>query len=280
MTVLADHRIRKQFDGIPVRLHLIVMDIILITKASDIAKLFGQSQFLTNKIYREFVSNTFGVPQTFKEFFAADDTGLGREPHPWSTVKPEHRVDYLMHSFITRFLSGPSLKPLAARFSQNLTDRFDRLDIAPEWSAMPDLYAFLQVHLFHASVEAMFGSFMFTVNPDFCEDFWRFENGVPDLAKGYPRWFNRASYTARDKCLASVHKWQELLKQKRLSQETVGDAAYHPIFGSEIVRKRHDAFSKMEPMSSDAWASEDLALIWGYVFFPAGLSVRIHLTRI
>lgn len=254
---------RSRFDGIPIRVRLVVMDIILLTKADDINQLFGQSQKLTNKIYREFVSNTFGVPQKFKQFFAADDSGLNREPRPGSKVKAENRVDYLMHTFITRFLSGPSLKPLAERFSEILSKRLARLEISQEWSYLPDLYAFMQEHIFHASVEAMFGSLIFEENPDFCDDFWKFEAKVPELAKGYPRFLSLEAHKARDKCIASVKKWQTLLDEKRKSHDVASVSDYDPLLGSRLVQERHSAFAKMVPMEADARASEDLALIWG-----------------
>ena len=242
------------------------MDVILLSSPRDINQVFGQSNKLTNKIYREFVSNTFGVPETFKRFFAADDTGLSREPRPGSKVKAEHRVDYLMHSLITRFLSGPSLKPLATRFSDNLTKRLEQVDITQEWSELPDLYAFLQEHVFRASVEAMFGSFIFEVNPEFCNDFWKFEGSVPELAKGLPRFLDHGAYDARDKCIASIARWQSLLDERRKGAGLKEDEDYDPTFGSRILQERHDAFAKMEPMNAKARASEDLALIWGLVY--------------
>ncbi|KAL8826675.1 MAG: hypothetical protein Q9191_003650 [Dirinaria sp. TL-2023a] len=238
------------------------MDMVLLTRASDINEIFGQSKNLTNKIYREFVSNTFGVPSSFKRFFAADDSGLGREPRAGSKIKLDHRVDYLMHSLITQFLSGPDLAPLATRFSNNISQRLEQLEVTQEWSDVPDLYAFVQEHVFHASVEAIFGSSIFELNPEFSKDFAKFEAHVPELAKGYPRFLNRGAYKARDRCIAGVKKWQSFLNdQKRTGTVPCND--YDPQFGSRLVQRRHSAFAKMEPMNADARASEDLALIWG-----------------
>ena len=262
---------RAQYYGIPVRIRLMVMDIILLTEPQHVSQLFGQSQDLSNKVYRNFVSKTFGVPQKFQDFFAADDSGLSRVPRPQSNVKPEHRVDYLMHTYITKFLSGPSLRPLAGRFTDNLVQRLEKLDVANQALSIPDLYGFLQDHFFRASVESMFGSGLLDVNPTFCTDFWAFESWVPDLAQGYPRWMKRQAYQSRDKCLENIKRWHRLLDIKRKSRDPGEVGTYHPMFGSEIVSKRHKAFSQMELMGPDARASEDLALIWGFVEFLPNL---------
>ena len=60
-------------------------------------------------------------------------------------------ADYLMHTFITQFMSGPSLGPLADRFTSNLIDRLEGEDISGEWKEYPNLYTFVRDHMLHAS---------------------------------------------------------------------------------------------------------------------------------
>lgn len=249
------------FQDIPIRIRLFVMDTIVITRAEDIVHIFKQSAILTNKPYRKFVSNTFGVPEESRVLFAADETGLRHKSQSGATIKQEYRVDYLMHTFITQFMSGPSLGPLATRFTENLISRLEMEDIGHEWREVPDLYEFVRDHMFYASLIAMFGEQLFKLKPNFCEEFWAFEKSVPDLAKGVPQWMNRSAINARDRCLASVQEWGTYLEEQGTKTPRC-DPVYDPVFGSEIVQKRHDAFAKMPTMSSKAIACEDLGLIW------------------
>ena len=258
---MANFVVRKMFQDIPIKIRLFVMDNIVITRAEDIVHIFKQSAILTNKPYRKFVSNTFGVPEESRVLFAADETGLRHTSQRGTTTKQEYRVDYLMHTFITQFMSGPSLGPLATRFTENLISRLELEDIGYEWRDYPDLYEFVRDHMFHSSLTAMFGEQLFKLKPNFCEEFWAFEKNVPDLAKGVPQWTNRRAINARDRCLASVQEWGTYLEEQSAVKQTC-DPIYDPVFGSEIVQKRHAAFAKMPTMSSKAIACEDLGLIW------------------
>lgn len=258
---MANWATRKMFQDIPIRIRLFVMDNIVINRPEDIVQIFKQSAILTNKPYRKFVSNTFGVPEEAKILFAADVTGLRHKNQAGTSIKQEYRVDYLMHTFITQFMSGPSLGPLATRFTDNLIRRLEAEDIGHEWTEFPDLYVFIRDHMFYASVVAMFGEQLFKLNPNFCEEFWAFEKTVPELSKGLPKWMNRSAIEARDRCLASVQEWGIYLREQASIRPRI-DPVYDPVFGSEIVQKRHDAFAKMPAMSPKGIACEDLGLIW------------------
>lgn len=89
------------FEDLPIRIRLFVMENIVISKPEDIVHTFKQLAILTNKPYRKFISNTFGVPEESKILFSADVTGLRHKPQADSGLKQEYRVDYLMHTFVT-----------------------------------------------------------------------------------------------------------------------------------------------------------------------------------
>lgn len=226
--------------------------------------LFNQSQKVSNKIYRTLlVGNLFAMPPKARDFLAADDSGINQKPCQKSTVKPEHRIDFLTHSSLARFLSGPGLKPLAARFQDNLSRNLVRLEIGNEWMELPDLYEFIRVQLFNASAEAMFGPYILTLNPTLCKDFWRFDKDLGYLTKGYPHWMNPTAYRARAKCLAAVKKWHGFVREYCESTESGPDNGFDPKFGAEIMRYRQKMWSKMDAMDVDARASEDLGFLWG-----------------
>lgn len=213
------------------------------------------------------MSSTFGVPTKSQKLFAADDTGLSRTPLAGTNIRPEHRVNYLMHTFTVQFMTGKSLKPLAQRFSQEMETRLRQFSCVDVGEAYACLYDFIRVNMFHSSATAMFGKHLFTVDPNFCDHFWKFEDGMPELVKGLPRFIYPKQYKARDICLASVRTWQRELDERRMSDP---DAAfelskhdYDDFFGSRMIMNRHSAFAKMNAMDADARASEDFALLWG-----------------
>lgn len=243
------------------------MDVVYLTEPNHISSLFRRSTELTNGPYRKFVSSTFGVPKDFQRFFAADNTGLARTPLPGTYVKPEHRVDYLMHTFIIQFMTGKSLKSLASRFTENMEARLESINCINSSEPRESLYDFVKVNMFHSSVTAMFGKQLFEIDPNFCDHFWQFEEGMPELAKGLPRFIYPKQYKARDVCLEAVRKWQRSLDKQRAADSDVAyeqsKEDYDDFFGSGIVKKRHSAFANMDVMGVDARASEDLALLWG-----------------
>ena len=109
----------------------------------------------------------------------------------------------------------------------------------------------------------MFGPNILSLSPTLCEDFWKFDAGIPSLARGYPRWIIPATYQARDKCLASVKRWHNFVRQNFKSMTSRPERDYDPSSGAEIMRFRRNMYSKMEAMDADAEASEDLGLMWG-----------------
>lgn len=130
---------------------------------------------------------------------------------------------------------------------------------------MPGLYGFIKTQIFNASIEAMCGLYILTLNLTFCDDFWKFDEGLSDLAKSYPRWWIPTMYGARDRCLAHVKRWHEFLREHSQGIESGINDGYDPKFGAAIMRYRQNLYSKMEAIDIDAMAFEDLGMLWGYV---------------
>ena len=258
--------VSQRFGAMPVRLRFPVADMYLVSGAENIVSMFGQSQnktHMTTKAYWNFgLSKMLGMPKSAQDFLAADESGLHRKPYPGSNIKPENRYDYLVHSSSLRFLTGPGLNPLTDRFTKNLTQDLLGLNIGSEWIAMPDLASFVRLHVFQASVRAMFGHQILLLNPELASELWEFHDGIPYLATGWPRWLRPSAYRARDKCLASVRNWHDWLRRQQASPTWNDYEVYHPLFGSDLVRKRQEMYSKMDGIDADAMASQDLGLIW------------------
>lgn len=202
------------------------------------------------------------MPKETLEFWKWDDSSHHAQPHPDSSVLPHLRIDYLTHSSVARLLTGPGLKPLANRFTKNLMIRLSKSEyLNSEWSQLLDLFAFMQDELFPPAIEAMCGQRLFSINPEFVSDFWAFNKGLPYLAKGYPRWMVPSAYRARDTVLNSLKKWHVAIASEFKSPPIAMDE-WSPDFGVELVRFRHDAWSKMPLINEDAAATEDKGLIW------------------
>lgn len=241
------------------------MNLHLLSDFRDILGLLSQSQSISNKIYRDVAVGTmFGMPKKAREFIASDDSGLSHRPHPESTRVGHHRIDFLTHVSLGKFIQGPGLKPLSTRFAQNALELFSRFDLSREWVEMPDLFTLVQKIIFQASVPAMFGKHLLGRNPSFFDDFCNFDVGVPNLAKRLPRWIIPSAYNARDKCLETIKRHHCFLKQECGDLKPDGNVlGYSDVYGAEIIRYRHDMWSKMEAMDSNAKAAEDLGMIWG-----------------
>ena len=244
------------------------MDIYLLSDFRDILRLLTQSQSITNKTYRDVaVGAVFGMPESAREFIASDDSGLSNRSDPRSQRLPHHRIDYLTHASLGKLIHGPGLKPLAQRFSQNLKFAMSRLGDSmngDEWQEMPDLFTFMNGLIFESSVPAMFGKQLLKDHPTFCDDFWRFDSGVPDLAKAIPRLIYPKPYNARDRCLDILKKHHRFLRQACEDWSIDRNMLeYSDIYGTGLIRYRQHMWSKMEAMNDDARAAEDLGMIWG-----------------
>ena len=241
-------------------------DIYIITGPDLISSIWKQSQLLRNEVYRRLiVYNMFGMPSDAAAFYLNDDSGIHITPSPHSRVDPNHRIKYLTHLSLTKFLTGSGLKPFAEDFAANLTEEFiARNDVTTKWSDLPDLFTFMRDELLKATTRAICGEHLFTLNRTFCQEFWEFDKGIPTLAKRFPRWIAPSAYAARDKCLKSVMVWHKFIQeslQNKSSIENPGEIAR--ITGTEFIKSRQEMWSKMERMSAEGMASEDLGIIWG-----------------
>lgn len=234
----------------------------VISGPENIKTLFKQPDIHT-KMYRALSFITMcRMPKDALAFWMSDDSGMFVQPHPDSHVPAHLRVDYLTHHVVAKLLTGVGLKPLCDRFTRNLSQRlFANASLGVEWVVLPDLFAFMQTELFPAAVEAMWGTRIFSVNPDFCQDIWKFSRGLPYLAKGYPRWLVPSAYKTRDNCLESVKRWHRATSSS-LETPARGMEQWNPEYGTEFVKFRHHMWSQMPRMNADAMASEDLGMIW------------------
>ncbi|MCJ1267978.1 hypothetical protein MMC22_007864 [Lobaria immixta] len=213
------------------------------------------------------------MPKTALKLYTADDSGCHHEPHPLSHVKPENRVDYITRQSLNRFLNGPGLMPFFDRFTKNLINRLLDLDVNSEWREMPDLWGLFKKQITSAAVEALCGPTLMSLTPNMAENLWAYDEGIPNLVKGVPRWWAPKSYARRDRLLKSIKDWHAFAKSHFDQTKIDSDEHWDPYFGSEFFRSRQDFFAKMDGMSDDAVAASDLGVMWAYAVKQKTLSL-------
>ena len=240
----------------------------VVSGPENIRALFKQPNLHT-KMYRTLSFKTMcKLPKDALAFWMPDDSGMLSQPYPDSHVPAHLRVDYMTHDSVAKLLTGVGLKPLCDRFTRNLSQRLlANTSVDVEWVEHSDLFAFMQSELLVPAAEAIWGTKVFSVNPDFSQDIWHFARQLPYLAKGYPRWLAPSAYRARDKCLESVKRWHRAVSAN-LKTPTQGMDQWNPEYGTEFVKYRHRMWSQMPRINDDAMASEDLGMIWAYVVYP------------
>jgi hypothetical protein len=240
------------------------MELCFVSGPKNIAALFRHSRSFSAKANVVIaMDRLFGTPKHMISFYDYDNTGVDATPHPDANiVEPHHRIHHIVHVQVAKYLSGSSLKPMSARFLENVGKEITTSGISSEWLDVPDLFAFCKLKLLHASLDAMFGPYLLALNPNFVSDFWKFDKCTSGLLKGFPRFLVSGSWAAREKCLLSLKRYNDYASKLL---EADGNKAYEgldPFFGTEFIRQRIEAFSKIEAMNADAIASEHLAIMW------------------
>lgn len=132
-----------------------------------------------------------------------------------------------------------------------------------DWVHLDDLYTFAQSAIFRAAVGALFGTHLLRLNPGFEKDFWAYVDATPTLLKGLPRWMAPEAYKSRDKVLKAIEKWHRFAREKEdwRGSEREGEPEWGEYWGSKYLKKRQEFGEKMEGMSAEGLAAEDLALM-------------------
>lgn len=253
---------------------------------SDVTSLFAQSHTATNKAYRHLGTTAmFNMPLEAHEFIAADYTGKHPKSLPlppgYPVTKPEHRFEYLVHSSMRKLLTGPGLKPLIHSYERILPISLShqlKLDTTSATSH-PDLLYILQSAMVETTACCMFGPQLLDTTPGLLGDFIEHDRSSTLLAKGLPKWMVSAAHSSKERCIQGFKNYHSMLQRDPVKLETTGNfTVFDESVVPELVKCRQQAWKKMEPMTSDAQASEDMALLWAYVFSPINLENWLNRT--
>jgi hypothetical protein len=202
----------------------------------------------------------FNAPKRICDATAADDSGVGVKPYPGSSVRPGQRLIRNQVLFFNDAFSKKSMDELVPRFLHNLEQR--HIDVGKTWTDLPDLHIFLRKFIFRCGISSFYGQSMLDLNPDIEKDFTEFDDNVPFLATGLPRFINARAFQSRDRCLEAVKRWRrEAIRQ---SEDQLGeDTEWDPAWGLGAIKRRNKLFDATEGLfDEDATAASDLATMW------------------
>ena len=210
------------------------------------------------------MKNLLGMPDHIIPLYAGDDSGQLLKPMPGSHIQPENRIRFLHTNTAHQHLAGTNGIRLGERFMEILgRDISVDIRVGAEWVELLDLWPFIQDLVFPAVTEAMCGSFLLSLNPTFTKDFWAFDQDIPTLIKGLPRWLVPGSYKRRDKVLDSIKKWHAFANEySDISKTGPKDPEWEPYFGTKYVKARQKFLQEIDIMDADGRASEDLGLLF------------------
>ena len=227
--------------------------------------LFKSWREMNNKgIVLSTLRKQLGMPERDIDIWRRDDSGVNAKPGPgFEDWGAEKRPFFTQHRDFHTLLMGTQLDRLTANFVGNYKRQLaEQTAITDEWSHFPDLYDFLRRHMFRASVRSLCGDLIFEVNPNFIEEYWAYDDALPFLLRGLPRWISPRSWAARDKALAAIRNWHASANARfDWGDEEAVHAEWEPLFGARLMRARQEMARDMG-QSADGNASVDLGMLW------------------
>lgn len=205
-----------------------------------------------------------GTPNHIVPLYSGDDSGQLLKSIPGSQVRPENRIRFFHTKATHQHLAGTNGIRLGERYVDILSRNVSTdTTVGTEWVEFPDLWLFIRDLVFPASTEAMCGSFLLSHNPTLTEDFWAFDQSIPTLLKGLPRWLSPGAYKSRDKVLNAIKKWHTFANEHSDRYRTgPNDPEWDPYFGCKYVKARQRFLHEIEVMDADGRASEDLGFLF------------------
>ncbi|KAF2821001.1 cytochrome P450, partial [Ophiobolus disseminans] len=239
------------------------LEFCVVANRNHIQTLFRSSKILTSKPGTIFaLSRLLDTPKDVIPFYAADDSGMATKPRKESTVRQEDRIHYWQAHTSQKWLSGTSLQLMSQNYLSFLETEVARLNL-DDWTEIPDLYQFLQIHVSTAAIKAMMGTAIFEQYPTLVEDFWAFDRNVGNFSRMIPRWWIPTAYKVRDRLLKNIGKWTDHAhSMSDCSKLGINDPNWDPFFGTKLMKAREHAYLKMSAMNLGARASETLGLIF------------------
>ena len=202
------------------------------------------------------------MPTKALELYSLDNSGLNAKPLPNTAVASHNRVDHLTHLSIAKFTSGKGLQGFYDRWITAFKVNLQSLDVGDEWVEVPDLVNFFKEEFGAAATHAICGPILMRANPKFMRDLDEYDQCMPYLTKGFPRWMIPKSYAVRNKLLGDIKEWHSIAREQFMESSIDPDGDFDPFWGSEFIWTRQKLFASMDNFDYDAYAASDLGFIW------------------
>ncbi|TAQ84954.1 hypothetical protein B7494_g6726 [Chlorociboria aeruginascens] len=214
----------------------------------------------------------FGMPETGLVAYRADDSGPLAKPFPGSSpnLAPEDRIGHLLHQSFNRAFNGPGLGPTTQRFRKALRSNVEAMVIfnnSKDWVQVDDFFEVFGKMTIAALTQSVYGRLLLQLHPDIVDDLWAYDDALPWLARGIPRFLMPGPYRNRDTVRSKLRDWYMHARQDFRESQVDPDGDGDPVWGSRLVRDMQQVLHDERRTHDDnAMSSHDLALLWASSF--------------
>ena len=210
--------------------------------------------------------------------YEKDDSGPFNKPFLGSKVEPRNRIDWITHREILKGLTGAGLEPLTKRTTKAIVGRMNNTPVKQDWVEYPDLMKFFQQLVGTSIMENLASPALFELNPNFSDDFWKFDKFLPKFAKGIPDYLVPGSSQVRKSLLDGLKRYYLHAREHYDTSGFDADGDFDPYWGSGLMKARQSTLLAVDNQDDDSVASADLGLIWASVsnIFPSSMMATLH----
>jgi cytochrome P450 len=111
------------------------------------------------------------------------------------------------------------------------------------------LYFWLRDRMFTASTTALFGDYFFDYYPDYCQDFYAFDQDFMSFMFGLPKISMREAHVRRERIINNIQAWSKAMHEKSGGSPIDPDngPAWEPYLGSRLNRARQRNYKRVYP---------------------------------
>ena len=183
---------------------------------------------------------------------------------PEEQIRNAQNGKHFEHEMNAAYLTRPErVNELTLHFTRVLDQVFskDAKEIVKKDSI--GLYDWLRDRMFTASTTALLGEEILKMYPDYCEDFFKFDQEFLAYLFGIPNFMLKEAITRRQKLLNKLEEWSLAMHERSGGSPIDPEGpAWEPIFGSRLNRARQLDY-KNRKLNSRSAAALDLGITFG-----------------
>jgi hypothetical protein len=153
------------------------------------------------------IGNPYKQKEDALKYWANDNSGAGRKPHPNSNVASKDRIYHPNWKASHKYLSVKNSNNAAKHIQSNSQEIMGNLCAQQGSAKIPYLRTFFLTNVSAAMLHFMCGQCFLTLNPDFLDNFWIFDDASPAFLCGFTKMIAPQALKARDRCVERIEKW-------------------------------------------------------------------------